>query len=68
MVAMRNDSSGRTMGRLWKCAVSYDDWGAPYGKAHDGSVLRLHPDGKTADSNLYGTEWAHFSGPPVEFP
>jgi len=67
-LAMRNESKGRTMGKLWECTVQYDAWGHPYGTAHDRSVLKLNKDGTTADTAIYGTEWKHSSGPSVIFP
>lgn len=68
MIDMQCGSSGRTMGKAWRCSVQYDAFGSPYGKAHDGSPLRLNKDGTTYDTRMYGTIWERRSGPVVTFP
>jgi hypothetical protein len=55
----------------WDAAVQYDAWGVPFihhrANKAGASDITLHKDGKTSDGWLYGTEWRHMSGPPVEF-
>jgi hypothetical protein len=69
-VSMR---STRTPAQRWEARVHYDSWGVPYipystfrsgAACHEQTLLR---DGTTSDNYLYGTEWKHLSGPPVDF-
>lgn len=69
-IQLRMNSNSSSMGGFWESGVTYDAWGTPYGLDHWSipRPLRLHKNGKTADHWLYGTEWKHISGSPVEFP
>lgn len=66
--------STRCPAQMWENRVRYDAWGTPYTERRDlGSssaswgVIVLRPNGKTDQTHLYGTEWRHKSGPPVDF-
>jgi hypothetical protein len=69
-VSMR---STRTPAQHWEARVYYDAWGAPYvpySTFRTGAACHeqaLHSDGTTSDTHLYGTQWKHLSGPPVDF-
>ena len=64
--------SMKTPAKHWEATVHYDDWGSPYVKGTGSGASygekALHKNGKTSDTWLYGTEWRHKSGPPVQFP
>jgi hypothetical protein len=67
-VELRQPPGPRGGGCFWQAMVSYDRWGQPYAKAHDGKTIKLYEDGRTGDFRLYGTEWRHASGPQIVFP
>lgn len=63
--------STKSPAQHWEAKVEYDAWGKPYtdinGHAASFGADVLFPNGRTSDSWLYGTQWKHKSGPPVDF-